>query len=133
MQYSGIYRDGSDSVILRFSETKNLHEESSGLLPSLSLKFLRDGQISENIVAMPNFTGTDSWNFFELPMKSRVEPFDPEVNACEVVTIQRKLVDASEWPFACGISTIGDRNSDGSNIAENDVNVPFELQFTSAF
>ena len=41
----------SDTVLLRFSESGNLHEESEGLTPSVALKFLRDGTKSANIVA----------------------------------------------------------------------------------
>ena len=62
--YTGIYETGSQAVLLRLSQTKNLTAYSPGLLPSLALKFLRDGDESENLFAMPNFTGTDSWDFF---------------------------------------------------------------------
>ena len=81
--YSGVYETGHDKVILRLSETNNLTWESTGYLPSLVLKFLRNGVKSDNIVAMPNMTGTNSWNFFELPMRNRVKPFDPDASECE--------------------------------------------------
>ena len=48
---SGMLGEGSDTVLLRFSEVTNLHEESKGLTPSMALKFLRDGTISSNILA----------------------------------------------------------------------------------
>jgi len=40
--YTGIYETGSDTVVLRLSETANLSAESKGLTPSLALKFLVD-------------------------------------------------------------------------------------------
>ena len=84
--YTGIYEDGSDHVLLRFSETANLTSESNGLHPAVALKFLRDGTFAENIVATPNLTGSSSWNFFHEPMKTRVEPFNEETHPIEVAT-----------------------------------------------
>ena len=85
--FTGFYAETTDSVVLRLSETNNLTKISEGLLPSLALKFLRDGAISENLFAMPNFTGTNSWNFFENPMSNRVEPYDKKTDKCEILTI----------------------------------------------
>lgn len=79
-RFSGMYEQGSEHAILRLSETKNLTEESDGLLPSMALKFLIDGKKSENLFGMPNMTGVyengeTSWDFFHSAMKSRVERF----------------------------------------------------------
>lgn len=49
--YTGILGSGSDTVLLRFSESSFLHEQSEGLNPSVALKFLKDGVPSDNIVA----------------------------------------------------------------------------------
>lgn len=82
--FTGIYASGSNTAILRFSQTSNLTEISEGLLPSLALKFLVDKIESHNLFAMPNFTGSESWDFFSLPMSNRVAPFDPIKNPIEV-------------------------------------------------
>jgi len=50
----------------------------------MALKFLRDGIDAENLFAMPNFTGTDSWDFFRYQMRNRVEPFDAEEHSIEI-------------------------------------------------
>lgn len=42
-QFSGIYNMETDNVILRLSETTNLTTASTGLMPSLAMKFLVDG------------------------------------------------------------------------------------------
>jgi len=73
--YTGIMGTGSENILMRLSETSMLHEESSGLQPSAAFKFLRDGTFSDNIVAMPSFEGSDSWNFLENPMLTRVDAF----------------------------------------------------------
>ena len=86
-KYTGIYETGSESVLLRLSQVSNLTTDSPGLFPSLALKFLRDGEEAENLFAMPNFTGTDSWDFFKHPLRNRVEPFDEEKHAIEIATI----------------------------------------------
>jgi len=56
---------------MRLSQTTNLTELSPGLFPSMALKFLRDNDESRNLFAMPNFVGTDSWDFFRHPLKNR--------------------------------------------------------------
>lgn len=66
--YTGEFASGSKNVIMRLSETSMLHEGSKGLTPSVAFKILRDGQYSDNIVAMPAFSSSTSWNFFEKGM-----------------------------------------------------------------
>jgi len=102
--YSGTFATGSEYVIMRLSETGMLHELSEGLTPSVAFKFLRDGTSSDNIVAMPSFSNSGSWNFFEKPMKTRVAPFEPD--SCEDLTIRKKLVEGSQWPYSCGLSHV---------------------------
>lgn len=52
-----------------------LTEGSTGLLPSLGIKFLADGKKSENIVAMPSFESSTSWDFFHDTFSNRITPF----------------------------------------------------------
>ena len=120
---------GSSHVIMRLSETTMLHEESSGLLPSVAFKFLRDAQPSDNIVAMPSFTGTGHWNFLKQPMLTRVTPF--ETDSCEDLTIRKKLTEGQKWPFSCGISNIFKNNADGTALNDNALveKIPYELAF----
>ena len=107
-RYSGIYASGSEHVIMRLSETTNLNATSTGLLPSLALKFLIDGKESANLVAMPSFEPSSSWNFFEAPMATRVAPVTPESNQCLYDTVVAKLVTATQDPFACAVGHIAD-------------------------
>jgi len=82
--YTGFYETGHDHVIMRLSETAMLTSESTGLHPAVAVKFLRDGIYAENILATPNLTGSNSWNFFSEPMKTRVQPFDESTHPIEV-------------------------------------------------
>jgi hypothetical protein len=81
---------------------------------------------------MPNFTGTDSWDFFSLPMSNRVAPFVEGVNDIEIATIQKKLVEGSSSPFYTAISEPATLLDDGTEIESEDVSFPYELQFRSS-
>jgi hypothetical protein len=50
--YTGMYAEQQDEVILRLSETQMLTDASTGLQPSLALKFLVDSFRSSNLFAM---------------------------------------------------------------------------------
>ena len=109
-RFSGIYEEGSKTAIIRLSETKNLTEQSKGLLPSFAIKFLIDNFKSENLFAMPNFTGIykdaddqefTSWDFFQDTFKSRVEPFQDQ---CNIDAVERKLREASTMPYASSVT-----------------------------
>ena len=132
--YTGFYEDGTDEILLRFSQTVNLHEDSSGLLPSLAMKFLVDGQISQNIFGMPSFKETDSWNFFDYNLKSRLDHFihaDDSGNHDQdlIDTIQEKLNEGTTWPFSNAVGNIGTTNEAGDAISN--FRIPYELQFSS--
>jgi len=78
---------------------------------------------------MPNFTGTDSWDFFRLPLKNRHQPFDEETHPIEVATLQKKLIEGNRRPFATATSCIADTYTDGYLLDRADVNTPYELLF----
>ena len=98
--YQGLYATGIENMIMRLSETGMLQEESKGLMPSVAFKILRDGTHSDNIVAMPSFLGSESWNFFEKQMETRVEHF--EQNTCPEQTIRKKLGQGNRFVFSTG-------------------------------
>merc|ERR1712156_831431 len=74
--YTALFEEGSDTVLMRISETNNLFEDSDGLTPSIGLKFLIDGQESYNIMGMNSFVASGEWNFFEPDLTNRLQPFD---------------------------------------------------------
>lgn len=63
MGYTGLYKDGSETAIMRLSQTSILTEHSEGLFPSIAIKFLLDKGESRNLFGLPNFHGTKSWDF----------------------------------------------------------------------
>lgn len=130
--YTGIMDSASGSttnILMRLSETGMLHESSGGLMPSVAFKFLRDGVKSDNIVAMPSFSNSGTWDFFEKAMHTRVDPFDETEEQCENNTIRKKLVEGSDWAFSCGIVDVFRHYEDGTDVPDDDVKVPYELKF----
>ena len=115
--YTGMLgNEGSKNVLMRLSETGMLHEESGGLTPSVAFKFLRDGTFSDNIVAMPSFEGSGSWNFFEKPMLTRVAAFGEDT--CPDKTLKKLLGGGSRFPFSCGYSQLTIHKEDGSDLQD---------------
>lgn len=127
LNYTGVYANGADDVIMRMSETGMLHEKSEGLMPSVAFKILRDGTSSDNVVAMPSFSGSGSWNFLETGMRTRVTPF--ELGSCDDLTIRKKLVEGSKWPYSCGIGHIAQNFPNGQSLTTGSANTPYELTF----
>ena len=80
--YSGIFK-GADYGVIRLS-TASKPSEMQPMVPGLGLKFLRDGQESANVVAMPQFNGVggqpDDWNFFSEPLSSFIPETLPKYN-----------------------------------------------------
>ena len=131
---SGMLGVESDTVLLRFSEQNNLHEESEGLTPSVGIKWLRDGKKSENIVAQVSFKNTGSWNFFKEPLKTRIEGFDPVEDKLWIETLQRKNFDGTTKPFFMGVSEVYANNLDGTAVADEEIGwIPYQLEFESQY
>ena len=107
---SGIYGTGSDTVIARISEVGKLWEGSSGHAPSIAVKFLIDGVESANVFAQTGFTSTDTWNFFEPTLTSRLytkKDFKERIPDILLKTLVPKLTEAVNRPFAVNVSLPG--------------------------
>ena len=112
--YTGILKVGSPTAIIRLSQATILHDLSDGLTPSFAIKFFIDGGgdreagftdgESKNIVAMPAFTESGSWNFLEGTYSNHVAAFEKDTHPCEVDTLVRKLRDATRFPYATSVS-----------------------------
>jgi len=136
--YSGMYAEGSETVVMRLSETSNLYDGSSGLTPSVAFKFLIDGQESANIFGMNSFRQSDSWNFFEKPLASRLivkKEFEkmPADITDEIMmdTLFKKFAMGSTRPFGTGVAHIADKQNSGEKVKFKDTVAPYELRFKS--
>ena len=48
-------------------------------------------------------------------------------------TIQNKLNEGTKWPFSTAIGNIGDTNPRGEKLTRADVQIPYQLEFTSPY
>ena len=129
--YTALFDEGSDTVVMRISETNNLFDDSDGLTPSIGLKFLIDGQESYNIVAMESFVASGDWNFFDPNLTNRLKPFNTDNEAEYIMdqTARKKMVEGNQRPFATSISHIAQMRNDGSTLDNEDVKVPYQIYF----
>ena len=67
--------------------------EAPGLIPSIAIKFLRDGMESVNHLANVSFEPQDNFNFFAKDFRSAIELF---ANEGEKKTIQKKFTEISK-------------------------------------
>ena len=110
--YTGFYSDGFEHGYIRFSQTLPLTDDSTGLLPAVAVKALRNGARSQNVLGMPSFHPTTSWNFFDADMINRVEPFDAddEDDAMLLDTIIEKLIAGDNQPFSTAVGNFAEFN-----------------------
>ena len=78
--------------LIRMSEANFVLPETSGLTPSLAIKFLRDGMESVNVLANVSFDPTSSFNFFANIFRSRINLFG---DTCGQETIQKKFAEVT--------------------------------------
>ena len=130
--YTGIYASGSDSVVMRLSETSNIGANTSGLKPSVAFKFLLDGRSSENLVLSAGFRSSGQWNFLAGEQTNRVPAFDPVQDAnCEFETVHKQLLEGSRCPYALGLGQIGNVNNDATRLSDGDVHTPHQIDLVS--
>ena len=134
--YTGMFASGSDTIIMRLSDSHILTKSSTGLAPSIALKFLLDGKLSQNLMAMESFVSTNSWNFLEARLSNRVPEFDTTTETGYIMdqTLRKKLTEGSQRPFGLAISHIGKHENDGTVLhRKKDIKVPYEINFSSPF
>ena len=100
-------------------------DATSGLTPSLAIKFSRDGMRSVNHLANVSFETMEGWNFFGHNYRSRV---DFHENECAALTIERIFLDDNPRPHSLGLSEFSKYKQDGSYVGD-DYDFPFELWF----
>ena len=112
--YTGLY-DGDSEGLLRFSEGNFLLPETTGLTPTLAMKFNRDGMRSVNHLANVDFEPTSSWNFFANPFLTKVPFFESE---CAQESVQKKFLDFTSRPQSLGLSQFASFRRNGSRVAD---------------
>jgi hypothetical protein len=128
--YTGIFGKGGDFGYIRLScaqkpdSSKNTAAgATANFIPGLSLKFLRNGMPSANLVAMFSVNGQPSWNFF-------ANDFSTHIGAASgftLETLSKKFATATPDVQTVGVSDFAMYNQDGSKVATP--HFPFENIF----
>lgn len=131
--YTGIFT-GSTNMLLRFSIAKKIDsskKSADGALgnfaPGISLKFLRDGTDSANLVAMFSTGGQSSWNPFKNDFTNNFSLGNPSLAEKALAT---KFSSVTNNISAVGLKDMAQYGQDGKKI-EN-IKFPFKLIFRPA-
>jgi len=112
--YTGIFKTGSDSAIMRFSAAvAPIPFDPRGVTPAVAIKFLRDQIPSANGFAMRHFASQFSWNFFKHDWSNHPPDFGVFAEP-ELIALKLKFNSASEWPFKMGLAPIAKFDQDGN-------------------
>lgn len=133
--YTGMFEEGAPYGIMRFSDSGFIVEGTESSNPSVALKLFRDYAESTNLLYQIDFNNQDTLDFFPTDVDGNRKPFTthPDVptlekNPCEMQTMTRKLIEASNLPFATGTGHFASVTYNNSFTANPIPNFPFELQ-----
>ena len=127
--YTGVFK-GSDNGIIRFSAatepdyTKTTEAGADGnFAPGIALKFLRDGVLSGNMVALYGPDGQPSWNFFEYDFTNHLT-FPKSSGGAAIF---KRFSSATPFVQYVGLSDMATFDQTGHKEAQP--KFPFELVF----
>ena len=129
--YTGMFK-GGDSGIIRLSVGVPVFPTNvNPFMPSLSIKFLRDGIDSANLVAMESGGGQASFNFFEKDFTTQIPlpPLTPSENSFLSLQIPQasRFQTTTDYITSQGTSNFASFTQDGYE--ESPVVIPFLLRF----
>jgi len=112
---------------MRLSEAQNLSASSSGLTPSIALKWLIDGLWSQNMVAMEKFDSSGQWNFLGPRLTNRLPTFDVSTQWGYIMdqTVRKKITEATSRPFGTALSHIARYTLEGVKLGVREAVVPY--------
>jgi hypothetical protein len=110
--YTGIFKTGSDSAIMRFSAAV-APVPIDGITPGVAIKFLRDQIPSGNAFSMRHFAGQNSWNFFKHDWSNHPPDFGVFAPP-QLIALKVKFSTGSAWPFKMGLAEIARFDQQGA-------------------
>ena len=128
--YSGVF-EGVGNVLIRLSVAKNpdftkttAAEAQDNFTPGMSLKFLRDGLPSANLLAMFGVNGFPSWNFFFKDFSNHI----PGAEGLALKALACKFAQATKYVQTIGLKDLASWNEKGED-RRGSMNFPFRLIF----
>jgi len=122
--YTGVFT-GADHMLVRFSSAKEV-TPNENITPGISLKFLRDGVKSANLMAMPSLMGQQSMNFFVHDFTNHVPSLNNPPVAFKLMI--KTFEKASKWFSMLGVSDMATYDQSGNEAATPVF--PFRLVFS---
>jgi len=122
--YTGLFESGAKNAFIRISSAKE-PDMKEGIVPGISMKFMRDNVPSGNVFAMYTLTGHKSYNFFLHDLTNHPPLFKPTALSDKMLI--KKFSEASKWPTMLGLSNMAKWDEKG-NEASN-IDFPFRLVF----
>jgi len=110
--YTGIFKTGSDSAIMRFSAAV-APVPIDGITPGVAIKFLRDQIPSANAFSMRHFAGQNSWNFFKHDWSNHPPDFGVFAPP-QLIALKVKFSTGSSWPFKMGLAELAKFDQQGN-------------------
>jgi hypothetical protein len=128
--YTGLFKSGVKNIIVRLSVakkpdyTKTQPEQAlDNFTPGMSLKFLRDGMTSANLLAMYGVNGFNSWNFFKEDFSNHI----PSASGLALKALACKFAQATKYIQTIGLRKLAEYDETGKK-AETPL-FPFKLVF----
>lgn len=122
--FSGIFSSGTDLGIMRISVAAEPDPSVDNIIPAMSLKFLRDGIDSANVVLSNYIDGQSSWNMFATDWSNHIGAS----HELYLKTLCRHFMSVTRTCEAVGISDIASYNLNGT--AVDDIVFPYQLRFS---
>jgi len=124
--YTGFF-EGTNTAYIRLSLAAEPTTSPPSITPGLSMKFLRNGVPSANVVAMFSIQGQPSFNFFEHDLSNHPPNLDPSNMTLAQSALFTKFKEASFYPNYIGMNTLATYDQQGNQ--EPNPLSPFRIIF----
>ena len=126
--YSGLLKAGTTSGLIRLGAAADLFGlAGQGLTPGVSLKFLRSGVSSGNVMLLNSLDTLTTYNFFEVPLFNHISG---QANSVGTIALAKKFCSAGHCISKVGISNLCSHDQDGNQV--KDIEMPFKISLSPA-
>ena len=131
-KYSGLFSTGCDNVLLRASLAKApldpatvTNDNIPVIVPAISIKFLRSGVASGDLMAMFSLDGQNSYNFFQNTLSNHIDP--PQDLGLKVLA--KRFHQANRFETMLGCRGLAEHDQLGQQAPTESLSFPFQLFF----
>jgi len=123
--FTGVFKGFTEGIVRLSSANKPEFDGGLPLTPGISMKFLRDGIDSGNMVAMYGVNGQPGkWNFFENEFRNHIVAAE----GAALKLVSKKFSTVTDWIQEVGLSDMAMFGEDGKKV-DHPV-YPWRMDFT---